>query len=168
MRNSNLPWRILAVLATLTLSLGLLAACGDDDDDDDDVDATTAAATSTTAAADDDEADEADDEADDADDADDEADDADDGESVTVELADNAFSPDEVTIDVGDTVTWDWADSANPHSVVGTSDNAADLESEILTGAGNTFEFTFTDAGTYEYQCSVHGTAMTGVITVED
>ena len=163
MRNANLPWRILAVLATLALSLGLLAACSDDDDDDDDGAATTAAATATTAPADD-EADDADDEADDADDDDD----ADDGESVTVEVTDNAFSPDEVTIDAGDTVTWDWADSANPHSVVGTNDNAADLESEILTGAGNTFEFTFTEPGEYEYQCSVHGTAMTGVIVVED
>ena len=83
-----------------------------------------------------------------------------------VTVADNSFSPGTVTIAKGGTVSWAWS-GRNPHSVQGTSSNAKDkLKSPQLTGSG-AFETNFNDAGTYEYQCGVHGAAMTGKIVVQ-
>ena len=69
------------------------------------------------------------------------------------------------TVNVGDSVTWNWAD-ALPHSVVSLS-GPGSFDSGVLTGAGQTFSFEFTQAGTYTYQCSVHGPSMTGTVTVQ-
>jgi Copper binding proteins, plastocyanin/azurin family len=38
--------------------------------------------------------------------------------------------------------------------------------SAIQTGAGKTYSFTFTAAGTYQYECAIHGQMMTGRIVV--
>jgi plastocyanin len=38
--------------------------------------------------------------------------------------------------------------------------------SAILTGSGSTYKITFTTPGTYQYDCAVHGTMMTGRIVV--
>ncbi len=35
-----------------------------------------------------------------------------------------------------------------------------------MSGNGQTYAVTFTAAGTYQYDCAVHGTAMTGRIVV--
>ena len=56
-------------------------------------------------------------------------------------------------IDAGDVVVWTWTDG-NPHSVRST--NGKFTSSSVLTGAGNTYTVTFTDAGAYPYDCSVH------------
>jgi plastocyanin len=67
------------------------------------------------------------------------------------------------TIAAGSTVTWSWT-GALPHGVrsVGTP---AFTSSETHTGSG-TYVATFTNPGTYRYDCSVHGQAMTGTIVV--
>jgi plastocyanin len=67
------------------------------------------------------------------------------------------------TIAVGATVTWTWSGTL-PHSVksVGTPSFAS---SGTLTGSG-TYAVTFATAGTYQYECAVHGQAMTGTIVV--
>lgn len=69
------------------------------------------------------------------------------------------------TINVGDTVTWDWAD-ALPHSVT-TVTGPVTFDSGVLTGDNQTFAFTFTQAGTYTYRCIVHPNGMTGTVTVQ-
>jgi len=68
------------------------------------------------------------------------------------------------TIPVGGTVTWTWTGSL-PHSVksVGSSPFSS---SDIKTGSG-TYAVKFTVPGTYQYDCAVHGTAMTGTIVVQ-
>jgi hypothetical protein len=67
------------------------------------------------------------------------------------------------TISVGGTATWTWSGTL-PHSVksVGTASFAS---SGTLTGSG-TYAVTFATAGTYQYECAVHGQAMTGTIVV--
>jgi plastocyanin len=80
---------------------------------------------------------------------------------VEIQISDNAFSPASVTVKQGTVVRWLWGGS-NPHSVV-----IAGFKSNEMTGTG-TFERPFTQgSGTYNYQCGVHGTAMTGVVIVE-
>jgi len=67
------------------------------------------------------------------------------------------------TIVAGTTVTWTWTGGL-PHGVrsVGTPSFTS---SPTHTGSG-TYVATFTNPGTYEYDCSVHGQAMTGRIVV--
>ena len=67
------------------------------------------------------------------------------------------------TIIAGATVTWTWT-GALPHGVrsVGTPTFTS---SPTHTGSG-TYVATFTNPGIYQYDCSVHGQAMTGRIVV--
>ncbi|WP_040794620.1 cupredoxin domain-containing protein [Nocardia higoensis] len=83
--------------------------------------------------------------------------------AVTVDVDDMTFSPSAVTIRVGDTVTWKFADSV-PHSVQGIGDKAMGINSPILT-AGE-WSYTFTVPGEYRYLCSLHP-EMRGTVTVE-
>jgi plastocyanin len=70
------------------------------------------------------------------------------------------------TVAVNGTVTWTWATTeALPHSVQSTG-SPSFTSSGILSGAGNTYQFTFTTPGTYHYDCAVHGQLMTGTIVV--
>ncbi len=83
----------------------------------------------------------------------------------TVSITDNAFTPQPLTVKAGTTVTWNWANTRNPHSVVGKY-AGQDIDSGRHTGADQ-FTFTFTSPGTFDYQCGVHGASMPGKIIVE-
>ncbi|MFM0124584.1 MULTISPECIES: multicopper oxidase domain-containing protein [Paraburkholderia] len=76
------------------------------------------------------------------------------------------FDPQNITIAVGDTVHWQWADS-QPHS--STSDTGI-WDSGVHTGAGFIFDHTFGSPGAFPYHCSIHGAAgglgMAGTVTV--
>jgi hypothetical protein len=70
------------------------------------------------------------------------------------------------TVAVNGTVTWTWATTeALPHSVQSTG-TPSFTSSGIQTGSGQTYSFTFTAPGTYQYDCAVHGQMMTGTIVV--
>ena len=64
-------------------------------------------------------------------------------------MQDIAFAPDSVTVSAGDTVEWTNLDSTT-HTV--TADDDA-FDSGDVAG-GDTFEFTFDEAGEYTYHCS--------------
>jgi plastocyanin len=70
------------------------------------------------------------------------------------------FSPASLTVKVGDTVTWTNRDDI-PHTIV----SAGKFRSKALD-TDNSFSFTFTSAGDYQYFCSLHP-HMTGTIKVE-
>lgn len=73
-----------------------------------------------------------------------------------------AFSPDMLTIKVGDSVTWTNQDSVT-HQII--SDSGAELSSDPL--AKNTeYSRTFNVAGTYTYHCAIHP-SMKGTIVVQ-
>ena len=66
------------------------------------------------------------------------------------------------TISVGTTVHWVWVDSTHSTtSDTGIWDSGVHSESE-----GFTFDRQFTSAGTFPYHCTVHGTIMSGTVTV--
>ena len=77
------------------------------------------------------------------------------------------FLPSSITISIGDTVQWNNADTA-AHTITSGSaqDGVSGLFDSSLFMSGETFEFTFEKAGTYDYFCMVHPW-MTGVIHVE-
>jgi plastocyanin len=81
---------------------------------------------------------------------------------VTASIANFAFSPANLTVPKGTTVTWTNKDSA-PHTV--TDDGGA--FSSATLGDGDTFSLRFTSAGTFAYHCAVHP-SMTGVVAVSD
>jgi len=71
------------------------------------------------------------------------------------------------TVKPGDTVRWLWTEDNMPHDVSSTDSNApTDFGSAILTGIGNTYEYTFTEETVFDYNCSVHPATMFGTITV--
>jgi amicyanin len=73
--------------------------------------------------------------------------------SISVSIEHYAFAPGTLEVHVGDTVTWTNKDSA-PHTVTGTS-GPEKLDSPTLE-KGDTWSFTFTKPGTYEYYCAIH------------
>jgi plastocyanin len=83
----------------------------------------------------------------------------------TVAVGNNFFNSASITVDVGDTVEWDWpaAPNAIPHSV--TSDSGTLLSSPVQ--ATGTYSKTFDTPGTYTYHCEVHPTEMTGTVIVQ-
>jgi len=96
---------------------------------------------------------------------------------VTVGPLGNEFSfvPDTVNISVGDTVRWTW--ESDFHSVTSGTSCTADgqfcspdnmnCDAGILNDTGFVYEFTFTQAGMYQYFCAIHCFAgMTGVVNV--
>lgn len=90
--------------------------------------------------------------------------------SAAVDVGDNFFksshnassNPAVDTVAVGGTVTWTWTGS-NTHSVQSTG-SPSFTSSAIMTSG--TYAFTFTTAGTYQYDCAVHGASMTGTVVV--
>jgi plastocyanin len=70
------------------------------------------------------------------------------------------------TVAVGGTVTWTWTNTgATSHSVESTG-SPTFPSSTVKSGNGQTYSFTFSAAGTYQYDCAVHGAAMTGRVVV--
>jgi plastocyanin len=70
------------------------------------------------------------------------------------------------TVAVGGTVTWTWTSTnGTPHSVESTG-SPAFTSSQILSGDGQSYSFTFNTAGTYQYDCALHPVVMTGRVVV--
>jgi plastocyanin len=70
------------------------------------------------------------------------------------------------TVAAGGTVTWTWTSSGSvPHSIQSLG-SPSFTSSAVQTGDGSTYQVTFSTAGTYQYDCAVHGTMMSGTIVV--
>ncbi len=71
---------------------------------------------------------------------------------VTVSIGDYFFEPDEVSVEVGDTVTWTH-DGDITHNV--TSRDGSFTSDNLVSG--ETFTHTFAEAGSFSYRCTLHG-----------
>jgi plastocyanin len=80
---------------------------------------------------------------------------------VSVGSGGNVFSPTQTDIKAGGTVTYTWA--SGPHNVTFSAPPASVPNSGDQTSG--TFAVTFTQAGTYNYQCTIHS-GMKGTVTV--
>lgn len=87
--------------------------------------------------------------------------------SASVTIENFAFNPDGVTVPAGTTVTWTNQDDV-PHTVTAGTPDApdADLFASGNLGNGDTFSYTFDEAGTFDYFCENHN-SMRGTVTVE-
>jgi plastocyanin len=79
-----------------------------------------------------------------------------------VNVVDNRYLPDSITINAGETVTFDWK-GFNSHTV---TFDAAFLPTSPEQTTGE-FEVTFPGGGTFTYYCKVHGRfVMSGKVVV--
>ena len=79
----------------------------------------------------------------------------------------------DTVIDVGDTVVWDFSGTELPHTTTecgascDTPASSPAWDSGAIAGGGETFEFTFTEPGTYLYRCAIHPFTQRGQIIVQ-
>lgn len=71
-----------------------------------------------------------------------------------VEMGDDFFAPDEITVTVGATVTWQINQGENNHDVV--SNEGLFRSNSPMTRGVDMFTFTFNKPGEYPYVCSYH------------
>ncbi len=91
--------------------------------------------------------------------------------SATVQVGDNFFksarnlgqNPAVDTIGAGGSVTWTW-NGLNSHGVQSTG--SPSFTGSVVQTTGS-YTFSFANAGTYQYDCTVHGVTMTGTIVVK-
>lgn len=93
------------------------------------------------------------------------------GVTHTVNQVDLTFVPDDISINVGDTVEWIW--SSGIHTVTNGVDfsdpNLGALFDAPLDVNNSSFSFTFFTAGDVPYLCRPHFTlGMTGIVRVQD
>ncbi len=135
--------RVFSIAAVLVLSGGVFAACGDDDDNgdstDDDTTVTTAGSSATTAA-------------------------SGAGSTLTLIAADFAFDKATLAATAGQEVSFSIQNNgAVTHNLtIDDLDIDKDAESGKTEDAGKATP----DAGTYEYHCEYHPSAMKGTLTV--
>ena len=82
-------------------------------------------------------------------------------DNATINIDNFTFTPARLTLRAGTTVTWRNEDDI-PHTVT----SAARLFKSSTLDTDDTYSFTFTEPGSYEYFCSLHP-RMTGTIVVE-
>ena len=77
------------------------------------------------------------------------------------------YDPEVIDVTVGTTVAWENLDNTIHTATSGNPDGGPDgvFDSDIMS-AGDKFEFTFTDAGNYDYYCILHPW-MIGTVNVE-
>lgn len=93
-------------------------------------------------------------------------DDDDDGAATVVQVVDNAFSPQSVTIQTGDTVRWTH-EGQNFHTI--TPDEHSEWARQEFPAGSGAFEHTFNTPGTFPYFCEPHQSiGMVGTITVQE
>jgi plastocyanin len=81
---------------------------------------------------------------------------------TNVGIYDNSFRPNPLVVKEGTTVRWT---NAGDHRHTTTSDDGLWDSGELAPGLG--YSHTFTKAGTYSYQCTMHGKEMRGVVIVK-
>ena len=89
-------------------------------------------------------------------------------------LTDDAYRPNPIEVNTGDTVTWinddltsHTATSGNPESGSTGMFGGTDDSPEIIGPEGDTQSFTFDEAGEFEYYCTLHPSMVGTVIVTE-
>lgn len=92
--------------------------------------------------------------------------------TITIKLI--AFSPTEVSVAAGGTVTWRQDDVASHTVTSGRVEQSGGTATATPDGRfdsgsiakGQNFEFSFAEPGAYPFFCAIHPATMTGVVTV--
>ena len=84
---------------------------------------------------------------------------------TTVQVANNSFTPRDITIPVNTVVTWQWQTVTSVHNVTFAATPPGAPANIPDRSAVGTVSRTFNNAGTFNYQCTNHP-GMTGSVTV--
>jgi plastocyanin len=84
------------------------------------------------------------------------------GVSVEISALDNSFRPKALEVAAGTEVVWT-NDGRNDHNVLPVEGEAWGVEVEDFA-PGGTYRHRFTEPGTYDYYCSLHGTTTKGMV----
>ena len=77
------------------------------------------------------------------------------------------YDPEVIDVEVGTTIVWENLDNTVHTSTSGNPDSGPDgLFDSGMMSAGDVYEFTFTEAGTFDYYCTFHPW-MVGTVNVE-
>jgi plastocyanin len=91
--------------------------------------------------------------------------------TLALSVMNNHYTPQNDSVAVGATLTWTWnsctGDGYGGSMCTAHSVKFDDGVSSSAIQSSGTFSRTFAAAGTYTYHCAVHGTAMSGTITVK-
>jgi plastocyanin len=79
-----------------------------------------------------------------------------------------AFVPEEITVSVGTTVTWEWGTDQHNIVVQSQPDGASWPGEEEVKDEGYEYSYTFEVPGSYEYICEPHAPQMVGAVVVEE
>jgi plastocyanin len=90
------------------------------------------------------------------------------GKTRTVTVNDNYYGPSKLTVHVGDTVKWHWAEANDVHDVaLDTAPKGVRKFASDPLAAGDDFKRKLTKAGRYRIICTFHEEDMTMTITVK-
>lgn len=78
-----------------------------------------------------------------------------------ISVGNDFFTPNNVVVPVGSTVTWTWTANASAHNVTFSDGTSGDR-----SGGGTPYTRTFPTAGTFNFHCTIHP-SMTGSVTVQ-
>ena len=86
----------------------------------------------------------------------------------TISTSGMSFSPSELTIEIGDTVTF--INTGGSHNVNGTQATFPNNPESFGNSVGNgwTYQYIFSIVGEYDFQCDLHASMMNGKITVQN
>ena len=80
---------------------------------------------------------------------------------INVSIADNAYSPADVTVPRGSTVRW-----TNNDNIMHTVSADSGSPSSMLLNPGDTYQLRFDTVGVFHYHCNVHS-GMKGIVRVQ-
>ena len=70
------------------------------------------------------------------------------------------------TIAAGGAITWTWTNPGDVQHSIRSLGLTIFRNSVVKSGDGSTYQAVFARPGTYEYDCAIHGAAMTGTVVV--
>ena len=77
------------------------------------------------------------------------------------------FSLEDLSVRVGDTITWTNQDGSAHTTTAGSPGNQTGMWDSDTLRRDASFSFTFTQAGTFDYFCRFHPSTMQATVTVE-
>ncbi|HEY0970140.1 MAG TPA: plastocyanin/azurin family copper-binding protein [Gemmatimonadales bacterium] len=84
------------------------------------------------------------------------------GAANIVRVENNVFAPATITVAAGTTVVWEWVAGSLNHNIVPVAPATIPSSPDTRDGPA-TYQVNFPTPGSYQYFCSVHGTATSGM-----
>jgi plastocyanin len=85
--------------------------------------------------------------------------------TATIQVANNSFTPNAITVAKGSAVTWAWQGTTVAHNVTFAA-TPGGAPADIGNTTSGSVPRTFNTAGTFTFQCTNHPGVMTGSVAV--